>query len=95
MEDTIYKKLAETNSREYNLLKAAEELNELSLVLIQLVNKPNKVKEQEVIDEIGDVCIRIKVLKHLFNRQSISKRILFKTNNFKRYLEEDKYKGKI
>jgi hypothetical protein len=43
-----------------NLLKTAEELQELSLVLTQMALKKEKVDKQEVIDEIGDVKDTIK-----------------------------------
>lgn len=91
----IIKKLAETNDYQYNLLKSSEEFSELSLVLLQFINKPNKVDKQEIIDEIGDCIIRLEVLKELFNKKSIKSRIKFKTNKFKSYIKDDKYKGKI
>jgi hypothetical protein len=87
--------LTETNDYTYNLLKASEELSELSLVLLQLVNKPNKVDVQEVIDEIGDVKIRMKILSKLFNKEEIKKRYNFKLRKFNSYIEEGKYKGGI
>ena len=87
--------LTETNDYTYNLLKASEELSELSLVLLQLVNKPNKVDVQEVIDEIGDVKIRMKILSKLFNKEEIKKRYNFKLRKFNSYIEEGKYKGII
>jgi len=91
----IINTLVETNEHDYNLLKASEELQELSLVLTQLVNKPNKVKTKEVIDEIGDVKIRLKILEKLFDSEQIQERVDFKMNKFKGYLENDEYKGKI
>ena len=94
MKQTI-NKLAKTNKYEYNLLKAAEELQELSLILTQMVNKPNKVSEKNVTDEIGDVTIRLEILKKLFNNNLINRRIKYKINKFKTYLSDGKYKGKI
>ena len=60
----LIKYLANNNDYKYNLLKASEELQELSLVLTQMALKKDKVNPQEVIDEIGDVEIRLKVLKY-------------------------------
>lgn len=91
----IIKKLSQSNEYEYNLLKASEELSELSLVLLQFVNKPNKVDKQEIIDEIGDVEIRLEILKELFDKKSVKKRVKYKIGKFKSYIKDDKYKGKI
>lgn len=43
MKETI-QILAETNNYDYNITKAAEELNELATILLQYHNKPDKVK---------------------------------------------------
>ena len=91
----IIKYLVENNDYKYNLLKAAEELQELSLVLTQMALKEEKVDKQEVIDEIGDVIIRLNVLFHLFSLKKISKRVKFKLNKFKSYIKENKYIGKL
>ena len=48
----LIKYLVENNDYKYNLLKTAEELQELSLVLTQMALKKEKVDKQEVIDEI-------------------------------------------
>ena len=91
----LIKYLVENNDYKYNLLKAAEELQELSLVLTQMALKEEKVDKQEVIDEIGDVIIRLNVLFHLFSLKKISKRVKFKLNKLKSYIKEGKYKGKL
>lgn len=96
MTDTqIINHLVTTNDPTYNLLKAAEELQELALVLTQLALKPQKVKAQEVIDEIGDVKIRMRILENLFSRRRVKKRVELKLTKFKGYVQENKYVGKI
>jgi hypothetical protein len=50
--DKVLNYMINQNDKTYNILKAAEELQELSLVLIQSLSKG--VEEQEIIDEIGD-----------------------------------------
>lgn len=87
--------LVNKNDYKYNLLKTAEELQELSLVLTQMALKENKVNKQEVIDEIGDVKIRLRVLEHFFSRKRVQKRIEFKMKKLKQYVSENKYIGKI
>ena len=91
----LIKYLVENNDYKYNLLKTAEELQELSLVLTQIALKEEKVDKQEVIDEIGDVIIRLNVLFHLFSLKKISKRVKFKLNKLKSYIKENKYIGKL
>lgn len=78
---------------DHNFKKAIEELIELSLVLMQKLNKPidGAPEEQEIIDEIGDVEIRMEVLKRLFPKDKIDKRIKFKMDKFRNYIETKKY----
>ncbi len=96
MEDKkLIKYLVENNDYKYNLLKTVEELNELSTILLQYVNKDNKIDKQKIIEEIGDSIIRIMVLKKLFNKKKINSRIKFKLDKFRSYIKEGKYKGGI
>lgn len=87
--------LVNKNDYKYNLLKTAEELQELSLVLTQMALKENKVNKQEIIDEIGDVKIRLRVLEHFFSRKRVKKRIEFKMKKLKEYVLNNKYIGKL
>lgn len=57
--------------------------------------KKDKVNPQEVIDEIRDVKIRLKVLKYFFNEDKIKKRIQFKMDKLKSYIKDGKYIGKM
>jgi hypothetical protein len=91
----LIKYLVDNNDYKYNLLKAAEELQELALVLTQMALKEEKVDKQEVIDEIGDVQIRLKVLKHLFSKSKIKKRVQYKLDKLKSYIADNKYIGKL
>ena len=47
------------------LLKCVEELNELSTILIQQINKPNKELYNSIVLEIEDVDKRLENLKEL------------------------------
>ena len=91
----LIKYLVENNDYKYNLLKTAEELQELSLILTQMALKKEKVDKQEVIDEIGDVKIRLKVIQHFFSRKKVKKRVKFKLDKLKSYIKENKYIGKL
>lgn len=83
--------LVKQNGNQYNMLKAAEECQELGLVLTQMVLKPTKVDVQEIIDEIGDVAIRLEILKKLYSEQDIQKRINYKLSKFKEYIDHKMY----
>ena len=79
----LYELMHNSNTKDYNRLKAAEECMELALALQQQVLKTSvKVSDQEIIDEIGDVKIRIKVLEKMYSRKEIRKRVKLKTNKF-------------
>lgn len=83
--------LIKENGEQYNMLKASEEMQELGLVLVQKVLKPTKVDDQEIIDEIGDVFIRMEILKRMYPAQDIQKRINHKLAKFKEYIDHKLY----
>ena len=87
----IIKHLLDNNGEKYNLHKASEECQELGLVLTQYLLKPTKVDKQEIIDEIGDVIIRVEILKQMFDLDKIQKRIDYKLNKFKEYIDHKSY----
>jgi len=91
----LIKYLVKNNDYKYNLLKASEELQELALVLTQMALKKEKVDKQEVIDEIGDVKIRLKIISKLFSKKKVKERIKFKLDKFRSYIQKGKYKGGI
>lgn len=71
----------------YNLRKASEELQELSLALTQKSLKFDKISDQEIIDEIGDVEIRIQILKNIYSKEAINKRITTKLRRLNKSLK--------
>jgi hypothetical protein len=79
------------NDGAYILNKAAEETSELTTILLQKLLKPHKVDNQDVIDEIGDVYIRIKMLTMQVGKEKVQERIDFKLAKYKQYLKEKKY----
>lgn len=94
----VIKHLAETNTWEYNHLKAIEELTELSEVLIKKLTKkggPKEPTDREIIDEIGDVMIRAEILRRMYGPLLVDLRVDDKLGKFEGYIEEGKYKGKI
>ena len=91
--DTIYDHMHLNNSTKYNILKASEELLELALALTQMMSKPGKINEQEIINEMGDVKIRLEILERIFPTELIDKRINNKLNQFQRFIETGKHKN--
>ena len=75
----------------YNLHKASEECQELGLILNQKLLKQEKVADEAIIDEIGDVIIRLEILKLTFNNNKIQERINYKLAKFEEYIDHNKY----
>lgn len=92
MKKTI-KKLAKTNDKTYNILKAIEECQELALILTQYLSKG--APTSKIIEELGDVKFRVKVLTHLFDKEAINTRCRTKVLKCKEYLDQNKYKGRV
>lgn len=94
----IIDEMSDSNDYYYNLIKTCEELTELQEVLIKKILKKGSAKEpsnQSIIDEIGDVYIRIQVLANLFGKENIKTRVFYKLEKFKQYLKDPNYKGKV
>lgn len=91
IDEKIINTLVEKNGYKYNLHKASEECQELGLVLNQKLLKLTKVDDQEIIDEIGDVMIRLEILKKMFPIDKIEERIALKLSKFQTYLDHELY----
>lgn len=92
----VIDKMVKTNSLEYNIDKTIEELLELAEALMKRKLKGDKgATQQDVIDEIGDVQIRINVLKEIMNPEAVENRIDAKLNKFRGFYEQNKYIGHI
>lgn len=83
--------LLENNGKEYNMHKASEEFQELALVLNQKLLKPTKVDDQEIIDEIGDCILRLKILKKMYPKDKIKERVAYKLGKYKEYIDTKAY----
>ena len=90
-QEEIIDYLYANNGDVYNLHKASEECQELGLVLNQKLLKPTKVDTQEIIDEIGDVKIRLAVLEKMFPADKIQARVEEKLNKYREYIENQTY----
>lgn len=90
-QDKLITRIYLRNGDRYNIHKASEECQELGLVLNQYLLKPHKVDKQEIIDEIGDVEIRMEILKKIYPIDLIKKRIAYKLSKFETYIDHDIY----
>lgn len=92
--EIVYDHLLNVNDRDYTLRKTIEELQELSLVLTQRLNKSEElVPDKGIIEEIGDVKIRLEILEKMFPSELIKKRINFKLKKFYKYIVDKTYKN--
>lgn len=91
--DEIIDYMVNDNSPAYNLTKAAEELMELSLILLQRVHKGNRISDKQITDEIGDVKIRMKVLDRVFSKSAVEDRVVKKLTMFQDYIKTERHKN--
>lgn len=80
MSKEIYKTLANDNSYSFNIVKTIEELNELSTALSQHLTKGTDLSE--IIEEVGDVKVRFKILNKMLGsdfKSKVKKRVTQKT----------------
>lgn len=75
-----------SNQENYNLTKFAEEAGEANVVALQMVNKKGGPKEPrlpELVDELGDLLIRIQVLQIEYGIESlVQERVETKLNKY-------------
>lgn len=95
--DEIVSYMAAHNDPTYNRIKLAEELAELSEVVLKSVNKKGTEKEpdkQSIIDELGDVLIRVNVLIGALDAyDAVEERMRIKFDKFRKAIKEKKYKN--
>jgi NTP pyrophosphatase (non-canonical NTP hydrolase) len=90
--------LVNTNANDYNILKCCEEMAELNEKLLKYVTKwPGyKPKVEDIVEEIGDTLVRLKVVTAMLNvDKAVQDRIDYKCNRLIRYIETKEHKGEI
>ena len=79
--DSIFERHRDNQGlRDFVLLKAAEELNELSAELIQKVLHPTHEGDEQITNELGDVFLRLSILIKFYDIKLIEERIKQKLN---------------
>lgn len=92
--DDVINKVVINNTLKFTSLKAAEECSELAAVLLQSVNKKKVYPIKDIIEEIGDVELRLKILKRQLNiERAVKFRENSKLSKLNGYLSQGKYKG--
>lgn len=88
--ESVYSYMIKNNDKNYNTLKLIEELGELSTILTQSLTKG--AEPAKIIEEIGDVKMRLKVIEARYPAELIQRRIDFKLKKNLKYLKQEKYK---
>lgn len=91
-------KVAKYNNPMYNYTKLAEELAELSEVILKCVNKKDEFKPPigKLIEEAGDVILRLEILIADKNIESdVAIRVGTKLNKLLQHIENGNYKGGV
>lgn len=95
----FFRRLKRMNTRAYNLSKACEELTELEEIILKKMNKRpiNQPAKQLFIEEIGDVEMRLFILKDQLNitTKELNDRKISKANKFIGYINKGEYTKNI
>lgn len=86
------------NKPEYQYIKLAEELSELQEVVIKkyLKRPENQPTMAKIIEEMGDVLLRMKILATQEDIQdAVNTRMGEKIKKLLGYIDEQKYKGGV
>lgn len=78
-----------------SLLKMAEELSELSTKILQHVNNPNKVKHEDLLEELVDVQMHLDIFELFYNDSVLNRNIvdnkvekMIMSEDFQKYLDK-------
>lgn len=76
-------------NKSFIIMKLIEELNELSTVLMQTINKPDELTEEvteHVLQEVGDVELRLQIVKDAaFDKHDLKYINTWKASKIKKY----------
>lgn len=98
MKRDAVQEILDYNAPDYNYIKLAEELAELQEVIIKRYLKKEAFKPPmaKVIEEVGDVVLRLKVLSRMEGiAVPIANRVNEKSTKLLSYIDAGKYKGGV
>jgi NTP pyrophosphatase (non-canonical NTP hydrolase) len=84
-------KMVTKNTPQYNYIKLAEECNELALAIMHKISKPHKDTMVNLIEEVGDVEIRLRVIKKQVGIALVNHRIKAKMLKYKQWFISKRY----
>jgi heterodisulfide reductase subunit B len=90
------KQFAHSNTEQYNILKVCEESTETQEKLLKYLTKSKeyKPKIEDIVEEIGDLELRLEFLKELWKiEKAVQERKVYKLKKLVKYREEGKYTG--
>lgn len=97
MRDAI-QEILEYNDPLYNYFKLAEELAELSEVVLKraLKNETHCPPLERLVEELGDCLFRMKVISRMEGiAMKVNERIQKKNEKLLEYIDKGKYKGRV
>lgn len=95
---TVTQTLAKDNNPDYNYDKLMEEMHELAEVILKRRNKKGHPKEpplQDLIDEIGDVKLRLDVVINMHGVFAVEQRVKAKESRLKEHLTNKDHQGRL
>lgn len=92
---TLVLHLASTNDRKYNIEKLLEEMFEVGEKLMKQKTKSEKYKpnDSDVIEELGDLQIRLAVVIEQYGLEAVQKRINDKSASLIKRADTGEYRG--
>lgn len=73
---------------ESQMLKAIEEMGELTSVLVRCLRNDDRVSRDDVITEIADVSIMVEQLMYIFGKLEVENEIIYKLMRTKERINE-------
>ena len=90
---SVITRMANENQDLFNEQKLIEEMSELTKELTHRITKPRKYDPSKVIEELGDVKVRLEVLCARYGRGAVNARVNTKLKKFDKYLVEGPYEN--
>ncbi len=83
---------SKVNSSDFNKLKLLEEMHECGELLVKTMTKPKEQQDiPHLIEEIGDLIVRAKIVAFMYGEEAVNKRIAEKeevlTNYYRKKLK--------
>lgn len=93
----LVQEIINVNTKEYNLLKCAEEAAELQELLLKTLTKSPQFRpsDDKIIEEIGDVKFRLAVIEAMYGQEKVDARVAQKMQAVAERIEQKKREKSI